>query len=73
MDLLNTWRDEVVRDGIRFEDGIDGNRYEKSLSNTCLGCHLSKEKFCDRCHNYVGVEPYCWECHIIPEELGRER
>ena len=69
MELLNQWRDQVVRDGERFEIGSDGSRYERSLSNTCLGCHTSKERFCDRCHIYVGVQPYCWECHVIPEEL----
>lgn len=69
MDLLDEWRDQVVRDGQRFEETPDGGRRECSLTNTCLGCHVSKEKFCDRCHLYMGVEPYCWECHIIPEEL----
>jgi hypothetical protein len=68
MNLLNEWRDEVVRHGDRFETGPDGAKYEKSLTNTCLGCHRSKERFCDRCHNYLSVDPYCWECHIIPEE-----
>jgi hypothetical protein len=69
MDLLNEWRDQVVRDGERFEEGAAGNIYERSLTNTCLDCHVNKENFCDRCHNYVGVEPYCWSCHIDPEEL----
>jgi hypothetical protein len=69
MDLLNEWRDDVVRRGDRFETGNDGTKYEKSLTNTCLSCHVSKERFCDRCHNYVGVQPYCWDCHVNPEEL----
>lgn len=69
MDLLDEWRDQVVREGERFETGPDGIRYERSLSNTCLSCHVSKERFCDRCHNYLGVTPYCWDCHVIPEEL----
>ena len=68
MDLLNEWRDQVIRDGERFETTSDGQRYEKSLTNTCLGCHKSKERFCDRCHNYLSVDPYCWDCHIVPEE-----
>jgi hypothetical protein len=68
MDLLNDWRDEVVRHDDRFETGPDGVRYEKSLTRTCLGCHKSKERFCDRCHNYLSVEPYCWDCHVVPEE-----
>lgn len=76
MDLLNEWRDTVVRDGDRFETGAGGRlgpygeaTYERSLTNTCLGCHENKDKFCDRCHDYAGVDPYCWNCHIDPKEL----
>ncbi|RKX23805.1 MAG: cytochrome C [Candidatus Zixiibacteriota bacterium] len=71
MNLLNEWRDDVVRNNDRFEVATDGQMREKSLSNTCLSCHTSKEKFCDQCHDYLGVEPYCWDCHVIPEELGQ--
>jgi hypothetical protein len=69
MDVLNEWRDEVVRDNDRYETGPDGEEYEKSLTNTCLGCHVNKDRFCDRCHDYAGVKPYCWDCHIDPKEL----
>lgn len=69
MDLLNQWRDEVVRQNDRFETGADGVAYEKSLSYTCLDCHQNKDKFCDQCHNYMGVTPYCWDCHIVPKEI----
>ena len=69
MDLLNEWRDGVVRRGERYEVNADGARYERSLSSTCLDCHENKDRFCDRCHNYMGVEPYCWSCHVIPKEL----
>jgi len=68
MDLLNVWRDEAVRDGDRIYVGVGGKEYEKSLTGTCLGCHSSKEAFCDRCHGYVGAEPYCWDCHGEPAE-----
>ncbi|MBD3258174.1 cytochrome C [candidate division GN15 bacterium] len=71
MDLLNEWRNQVVRDGQRFETLANGMVVERSLSNTCLSCHQSKEQFCDQCHTYLGVEPYCWECHIIPEEINQ--
>ena len=64
MDLLNDWRDEVVRDGDRTYVAFDGKVYEKSIAVTCLsGCHSNKDEFCDRCHEYVGAEPYCWDCH----------
>ena len=66
MDLLDEWRDAVVRDGERVYTAFDGTEYEMSLSQTCMDCHSSKENFCDRCHNYVGVTPYCWDCHDAP-------
>lgn len=71
MDLLNQWRDTVVRQGTRVYTAPDGKKYNMSLSQTCLDCHASKANFCDRCHNYMGVDPYCYDCHIIPEELQR--
>jgi len=67
MQLLDDWRDEVVRDGERYVVGVDGKTYEKSLTLTCLGCHTSKTNFCDRCHDYAAEDPYCWECHVVPE------
>ena len=69
MDLLNEWRDQVVRENDRWEIDKDGVRFERSLSNTCLNCHENKDKFCDKCHDYMGVEPYCWDCHIVPKEI----
>ena len=68
MDLLNEWRDDVVRRGDRSHTAPDGKDYDKSLSRTCMKCHSNKEAFCDRCHNYTGVNPYCWECHVEPME-----
>ena len=64
MDLLNDWRDEAVRDGDRIYVGLEGVEYEKSIGGTCLGsCHANQGEFCDRCHDYVGAEVYCWDCH----------
>ena len=69
MQLLNQWRDDVLRRGDRgFVVEIDGKKYQKSLMNTCMKCHTSKKKFCDGCHDYASVKPYCWDCHITPEE-----
>ncbi|MDX9857436.1 MAG: sulfate reduction electron transfer complex DsrMKJOP subunit DsrJ [candidate division Zixibacteria bacterium] len=67
MNLLNDWRDRVVREGERVYVAADGQRYEMSLTNTCLDCHADKVKFCDECHTYMAVDPYCWDCHIVPE------
>ncbi len=69
MRLLNDWRDLVVREGERTYTAADGKVYEISLTGTCLKCHSNKETFCDRCHDYAGVTPSCWNCHIIPEEV----
>ena len=68
--LLNNWKDSVVRDGERFHMMPDGNRVEKSLTKTCLGCHVSKKQFCEECHTYASVKPYCWECHVVPKSGG---
>jgi hypothetical protein len=95
MQLLDDWRQTVVRDGERYYDtskgtwhlrllgdiedatadageryykDTDKKMYYKSLQLTCMDCHSNKSKFCDECHNYMGVAPYCWECHIEPKE-----
>jgi hypothetical protein len=67
MDLLNEWRDSVVRDGQRVYVATNGDKHEMSLSGTCMKCHVSKTNFCDSCHNYVSVTPFCWDCHVSPE------
>jgi len=64
MQLLDLWRDSVVRRGDRIYVSPSGQEYNMSLSNTCLDCHSNKAEFCDRCHNYASVRPYCWDCHI---------
>lgn len=65
MQLLDDWRHSVVRDQDHIHySSVTGKAYEKSLTNTCLGCHGSSEQFCDQCHEYTSVEPYCWECHL---------
>ncbi len=64
MQLLDVWRDTVTRDGKRVYINPDGKAYTMSLSNTCLDCHSNKTEFCDRCHDYASVDPYCWDCHI---------
>lgn len=68
MKLLNEWRDWVVRDGDTIFTASDGKQYVMSLQNTCMKCHSNKSKFCDECHNYAAVSPYCWDCHIAPKE-----
>ena len=69
MKLLTAWRDSVVREGNRSYRATDGKVYNASLTGTCLDCHSNKGQFCDRCHDYAGSKPACWNCHIIPEEV----
>ena len=73
MELLNAWRDEAVREGGRthVREMDDGKKYEydKSLTRTCLDCHSNKSQFCNQCHDYLGVDPFCWDCHVDPMEV----
>lgn len=77
MDILNEWRDKVVRNNQRYlvKNGIpityNGERLEMSLSLACMKCHGNKQQFCDQCHNYLGVKPYCWDCHVEPSRSGK--
>lgn len=64
MKLLNDWRDWVVREGSRDYIGFTKKKYTMSLQNTCLGCHSNYDNFCNECHKYVGIKPYCWSCHV---------
>ena len=69
MDLLNGWRDDVVRTGARdYSSALTGRTFDMSLSRTCMDCHSNKADFCDRCHDYLAVDPYCWDCHVEPRE-----
>jgi hypothetical protein len=68
MDLLNQWRDDVVRNGVRdYVSTTSGKVYDMSLSRTCMDCHSNKAEFCDACHTYMAVSPYCWDCHVEPK------
>jgi hypothetical protein len=68
MDLLNQWRDEVVRTGQRnYVSGSSGKVFDMSLSRTCMDCHSNKAEFCDACHTFMAVSPYCWTCHVEPK------
>jgi len=68
MQMLNDWRDSVVRENIRTYKNSMGQSFNMSLQNTCMKCHSNKKEFCDQCHNYMAVKPYCWDCHIAPKE-----
>jgi hypothetical protein len=65
--LIENWR-RFVTDSEVQEPGKPGKTYYKSLQVTCMDCHSNKSKFCDRCHEYAGVTPYCWDCHVAPKE-----
>ncbi len=68
MDLLNQWRDDVVRKGQRdYVSSSNGKIFDMSLSRTCMDCHSNKAEFCDACHTYMAVTPFCWDCHVEPK------
>ncbi len=69
MQLLESWRDQVVREGKTTYMAPDQKQYDMNLTGTCLEkCHTEKDKFCDRCHTYAQVQPSCWDCHTAPKE-----
>ena len=69
MQILNNWRDSVVRDNQRLYISTTSKKhFNMSLQNECMQCHSNKKKFCDECHNYLAVKPFCWDCHIAPKE-----
>ena len=68
MSMLNEWRDEVVRNGEHeYHSTASHQVFQKSLTKTCIKCHENKDKFCDKCHATVSVNPYCWDCHVDPK------
>ena len=71
MELIDSWREAVVRDGQKYYVSSSGENVSMSLTGSCLGCHSNKEQFCDTCHNYAGVKPNCWSCHNVPKEARR--
>jgi len=78
MELLNSWRLAAVREGQQTYTSMDGRRtVEISLTDTCLDCHADADgstypvaaasalpEFCNSCHDYAGVEPDCFSCHL---------
>lgn len=72
MDLLMDWRERVVRRQERTFVAFDGKSYAMSLTRTCLQCHANKAGFCDRCHDYAGVQVACWSCHVDPRLAPRQ-
>jgi hypothetical protein len=57
MDLLKAMRAEGVR---------EGNRGDVEFRD-CMRCHTSREKFCDKCHKVVNLNPDCFQCHYYPK------
>ena len=73
MQMLNEWRDDVLRNGNRVAVTVNGKTYRKGLQLACMQCHTNKEKFCDSCHEYASVKPYCWDCHLTPVEAASKK
>lgn len=70
MELLNTWRDQSVRMDTPVYVNSEGEQMEISLQKTCMECHTNQSQFCTVCHDTAAVSPYCWDCHIAPEEVS---
>lgn len=68
MELLNEWRNQVVRGDKDIFVNTAGQDFTMSLEDTCFHCHSNEKQFCDQCHSYVNIKPYCWECHVKPGE-----
>ncbi len=66
--ILGGLREFMTGDMPQFYEADSGKVYYKSLQMTCMDCHSNKSRFCDQCHDYVGVTPQCWDCHIAPKE-----
>jgi len=75
MQLLIDWREGLVRNNTRTVTAYNGKQYDASLTRTCLQrCHApqppgtaartSQADFCGKCHDYAGVTPACWNCHV---------
>ncbi len=65
--LLKEWRGrlrEAAQYGMIYYNS-KGKPFYISI-NTCWSCHTSKKDFCDKCHNFVGIQPECWDCHYTP-------
>jgi hypothetical protein len=73
MQLLNEWRDDVLRNGNRQYVKVGNKEYRKGLQMACMECHSNKEKFCDTCHEYASVKPYCWDCHLSPQVAASKK
>lgn len=67
--LLQEWRTKAIRygaEGGRIYHSFTYGKEFHASTNTCWECHQDKTAFCDRCHDYVGIKPECWDCHWSP-------
>lgn len=71
MKLLDHWRKIAIRENKYLYISSTGKEYFISLQRTCMKCHESREKFCDRCHDFVITHPDCWNCHFTREEVKK--
>ncbi len=66
MDILNQWRNSLIRDGETTYTSSSGAEFTMSLTGTCMSCHDNRDTFCTACHDYSNVTPKCWSCHVEP-------
>lgn len=66
MEVLAQWKKQAMRNNNRSLVLDDGREIQVSLQESCLKCHSNYEEFCKKCHDYNGVDPNCWNCHVNP-------
>jgi hypothetical protein len=59
MKYLRSLRDDVLRDG--KTQALTAAK--PGGLGSCKGCHRSRERFCDRCHEAATVRLDCFGCH----------
>jgi hypothetical protein len=67
MELLDQWRDDVVREGKKTYKSKDGTTHEMSLTRTCLDCHAevpdAESVSCEADRPEGSGPTFCFECH----------
>ncbi len=69
--FIDKWAEKY--NAAKFKNG----HYELTFQNTCMQCHAREKEnsakqvakaACNDCHDYIGVSPYCWDCHFVPQD-----
>ena len=71
MELLNQWRDDVVRKGLKeYVSETYGDSHDMSLTGTCLGCHDATDREAGASRADLtppGRARFCHQCHAYAD------